>query len=179
MKTSERLIAAAFESDLSFQTALHRVIKEELNMDIVDFSKEADIPHSTLYKILSGNRASNIKTLRQIVNTVRKHEEAENEFIAVIAARVFLDTIVETKRKIGGRLITVKEYSANSIEEAIIVSVRAERDGAKALVCSPIVSHTVEKIVSIPVTTIMPKESVIEAIEVAMRKIGFQEKENR
>ncbi|MCL2863056.1 MAG: helix-turn-helix domain-containing protein [Methanimicrococcus sp.] len=172
MHISDRLIKAAFESDENFQIVLHRVIKEDLNMNAVDFSKEAGIPHSTLYKILSGNRAPNIKTLRQIVNTVKKHEKPTEEFIAVIAARMVLDTITETKRKIGGRLITVKEYSANSMEEAIIVSIRAEREGAKALVCAPIVSHTVEKIVSIPVTTIMPKESITEAIEIAMRKVG-------
>jgi len=179
MKPSEHLITAAFKSDQDFQTALHRTIREDLNMDIFSFSKDTGIPHSTLYKILSGHRGPNIKTLRQIVNAVRKYEEADNEFIAVVAARVFLDAIVETKRKIGGHFITVKEYPANSIEEAIIVSVRAERDGAKALVCSPIVSHTVEKIVSIPVTTIMPKESTIEAIEIAMRKMGLPEKENK
>ncbi|WNY25631.1 helix-turn-helix domain-containing protein [Methanolapillus millepedarum] len=172
MSMSDRLMKAAFESDEKFQMVLHRVIKEDLNMNAVDFSKEAGIPHSTLYKILSGNRAPNIKTLRQIVDTVKKHETPTEEFIAVIAARMVLDTITETKRKIGGRLITIKEYSANSIEEAIIVSVKAERDGAKALVCAPIVSHTVEKIVSIPVTTIMPKESITEAIEIATKKIG-------
>ncbi|MDY0266526.1 MAG: helix-turn-helix domain-containing protein [Methanimicrococcus sp.] len=172
MNISDRIIKAAFESDENLQNVLHRAIREDLNMNTIDFSKEAGIPHSTLYKILSGSRAPNIKTLRQIVNTVKKHENIGDEFIAVIAARMVLDTITETKRKIGGRLITVKEYSANSIEEAIIVATRAERDGAKALVCAPIVSHTVEKIVSIPVTTIMPKESITEAIEIAMRKIG-------
>lgn len=172
MNISDRLIKAAFESDENFQIVLQRAIKEDLNMNAVDFSKEAGIPHSTLYKILSGNRAPNIKTLRQIVNTVRKYETPKDEFIAIIAARMVLDTVTETKRKISGRLITVKEYSANSIEEAIIAATRAERDGAKALVCAPIVSHTVEKIVSIPVTTIMPKESITEAIEIAMRKIG-------
>jgi len=172
MNISDRLIKAAFESDKNFQIVLYRVIKEDLNMNAVDFSNEAGIPHSTLYKILSGNRAPNIKTLRQIVNTVKKFEKTADEFIAIIAARTVLDTITETKRKIGGRLITIKEYSANSIEEAIIVATRAERDGAKALVCAPIVSHTVEKIVSIPVTTIIPKESITEAIEIAMRKVG-------
>ncbi|WNY23704.1 hypothetical protein MmiHf6_10170 [Methanimicrococcus hongohii] len=173
MNASERLIYAAFESDETFRIVLYRVIKEDLNMSAADFAKEAGIPYSTLYKILSGNRAPNIKTLRQLVYTAKKYEMPDaNEFIAVIAARMVLDTITETKRKIGGRLITVKEYSANSIEEAIIVATRAERDGAKALVCAPIVSHTVEKIVSIPVTTIMPKESITAAIEIAMKKIG-------
>ncbi|WNY26286.1 transcriptional regulator [Methanolapillus ohkumae] len=172
MNVSDRLMKAAFESDEKFQIVLQRAMKEDLNMNAVEFSKEAGIPHSTFYKILSGNRSPNMKTLRQIVETVKKYETPAEDFIAVIAARMVLDTITESKRKIGGRLITIKEYSANSIEEAIIVSVKAEQDGAKALVCAPIVSHTVEKIVSIPVTTIMPKESIIEAIELAAKKVG-------
>jgi predicted transcriptional regulator len=45
---------------------------------------------------------------------------------------------VETKKKIGGRLVTIREYSATSMEEAIISAVNAERDGAKALVCAPL-----------------------------------------
>lgn len=169
---SDRLMKAAFESDENFQIVLHRVIKEDLNMSAVDFAKEAGIPHSTLYKILSRTRVPNIKTVRQIVSAVKAHETPVDEFIAVIAARMVLNTITETRKKVGGRLITVKEYSANSVEEAIIVATRAERDGAKALVCAPIVSHTVEKIVSIPVTTIMPKASITEAIEIAMKKIS-------
>ena len=44
------------------------------------------------------------------------------------------------------------------MEEAIIAAVNAERDGAKALVCAPIVGPTVEKILNIPVTTIAPEE---------------------
>ncbi|MDO9516543.1 MAG: transcriptional regulator, partial [Methanosarcinaceae archaeon] len=46
------------------------------------------------------------------------------------------------------------------------------REGAKAVVCAPIVSTTVEKILRIPVATIMPKNSMIEAIELAARKIA-------
>jgi predicted transcriptional regulator len=82
-----------------------------------------------------------------------------------------LDNIVETKRKIAGRLVTIREYSATSMEEAIIAAVTAERDGAKALVCAPIVSPTVEKILNIPVTTIIPRNSLIDAIELALKKM--------
>ena len=46
------------------------------------------------------------------------------------------------------------------MEEAIIAAVNAERDGAKALVCAPIVSPTVEKILNIPVTTIIPETAL-------------------
>jgi len=72
--------------------------------------------------------------------------------------------------KVGDRKVKIKEYPANSFEEAIISSVRAEREGAVALVCAPIVSPTIEKIVSIPIVTIIPKRDMMEAIEVAVRK---------
>ena len=172
MSVVEKIIVSVFESDDAFQTALSKAIKEDLDITVLDFSEHANIPPSTMYKILSGNREPNIKTLRQIVKTVRKLEGSEHgEFIAVIAARPVLDSINETKRKIGGTLLTIREYSATSIEEAIIAAVRAEREGAKALVCAPIVSTTVEKILRIPVATIMPKNSMIEAIELAAKKI--------
>ncbi|MDD3042959.1 MAG: helix-turn-helix domain-containing protein [Methanosarcinaceae archaeon] len=172
MNAADKVIKAAFESDELFQKILYEVIKEDLNLTAVDFAKQANIPPSTLYKILSGNRDPNIKTLRQIIRTIRELGESESgEFIAVIAARTVLDNIVETKKKIAGRLVTIREYSATSMEEAIIAAVRAEKDGAKALVCAPIVSPTVEKILNIPVTTIIPKDSLIDAIELALKKM--------
>jgi len=172
MNIAERVINAAFESDETFRHSLSKAIKEDLNLTALEFSEHANIPPSTLYKILSGNREPNVKTLRQIVRTIRRIEMSEHgDFIAVIAARPVLDSIRESKQKIGGKLITIREYSATSMEEAIIAAVRAEREGAKALVCAPIVSSTVEKILRIPVTTIMPKDSLIAAIEIAARKI--------
>ena len=164
MSAINKVIDAAFENDEEFRHVLSNVIKEELDLTTLEFSEKANIPPSTLYKILSGNREPNLKTLRQIVNTIRKIERpSEGEFIAIIAARPVLDNISETKRKIEGKLLTIREYSATSIEEAIIAAVRAEREGAKALVCAPIVSPTVEKILSIPVATIMPRNSLIDA----------------
>lgn len=172
MNAADKVIKAAFKSDEMFQKTLSSVIKEDLSLTAVDFASKANIPSSTLYKILSGNRDPNIKTLRQIIKTIKELSEPESgDFIAVIAARTVLDNLVETKKKIGGRLVTIREYSATSMEEAIIAAVRAERDGAKALVCAPIVSPTVEKILNIPVTTIIPKESLSDAIELALKKM--------
>lgn len=173
MSAAEKIIDAVFESDEDFRKILAIAIKEELNMNMAEFAEQADIPASTLYKIMSGKREPNVKTLRQIIKTVRRLEGFEKgEFIAVIAARPVLDNISETKRKICGNLCTIREYSATSMEEAIIAAVRAERDGAKALVCAPIVSPTVEKILRIPVATIMPKNSLLEAIELVAKKIS-------
>ncbi len=171
--TADELIKAAVESDEAFIKAFYRVIKEELRMTASEFSEKSGIPPSTIYKLLSGHREPNIKTLRQIVNVLRKMEGKEKtDFIAVIAARPVLDYITEKKLKVGGKLLKIREYSATSMEEAIIAAVRAERDGAKAVVCAPIVSTTVEKILRIPVTSIMPRDSLIEAIELAAKKMG-------
>ena len=57
------------------------------------------------------------------------------------------------------------------MEEAIIAAIKAERDGAKAVVCAPIVSSTIEKVLRIPVAIIMPRDSLFEAIELAARKM--------
>ena len=106
------------------------------------------------------------------MKTIRDIKEPEGgDFIAVIAARSVLDNMIETKRKIAGRMVTIREYSATSMEEAIISAINAKRDGAKALVCAPIVCSTVEKILSIPVTTVIPKNSLIDAIERALKKM--------
>ncbi|SFM41779.1 helix-turn-helix domain-containing protein [Methanolobus profundi] len=173
MNAADKIIDAVFESDESFRKVLSMTIKEELNMNMAAFAEHAEIPASTLYKIMSGKREPNVKTLRQIIRTVKRLEGSEKgEFIAVIAARPVLDNISETKRKIGGNLCTIREYSATTMEDAIIAAVRAERDGAKALVCAPIVSPTIEKILRIPVATIMPKNSLLEAIEIGLKKIS-------
>lgn len=170
MKPSDELLNSVLVSDDVFGNILYRIIRQDLGMTAAEFAEEAEIPVSSLYKIRSGVRCPNIRNLRQIIATVRKHENDSEEHIAVIAARMVLETITETKRKFGDHLITIKEYPASSIEDAIIAAVHAERDGARALVCAPIVSRTVEKIVSIPVTTIFPKESMNQAIEMAVKK---------
>lgn len=173
METADKLLEAILESYGQFQKTFSQILKEDLNLTILEFSHEANLPVSTLYKIMSEKREPNMKTLRQIIKTIRKLQNTEKgEFIAVIAARPVLDNIQESKQKIGGNLCIIREYSATSIEEAIIAAVKAQRDGAKGLVCAPIVSSTVEKILKIPVATIMPKNSLIEAIETVSKKIG-------
>lgn len=173
MNAADKITDAVLESDEKFRETLSKVIKDDLGLTALEFAEKAEIPQSTLYKVMSGKREPNMKTLRQIIKTIKRIEGSEKgNFIAVIAARPVLDNISETKRKICGNLCTIREYSATSMEEAIIAAVRAERDGAKALVCAPIVSPTVEKILRIPVATIMPRDSLIEAIELVAKKIG-------
>ena len=170
MTYAERVMRAAFQSDEKLRETLKEALSE-LGVSAREFCRISGISQSTLYKILSGHREPNITTLRQIVKLIREIEGTEGGFIAIIAARPVLDKIDEKKMRIGERLLTLREYSATNIEDAIIAAVRAERDGAAAVVCAPIVSPTVEKLLSIPVASIIPKESILRAIEIAARKV--------
>jgi len=65
----------------------------------------------------------------------------------------------------NGTTVLVKEYPVSTVEDAIIAAVRAERDGALGVVCAPIVAPTVEKILSIPVSRVIPTDSVTLAMD--------------
>ncbi|UCF07775.1 MAG: helix-turn-helix domain-containing protein [Thermoplasmata archaeon] len=171
MTVAKELIDSILESDESFRETLRRILKTELGMSIPEFSKASGISQSTIYKIISERREPNLRTVRQILAAIRKIEGLQTEpFIAVIVARSVLNKIEERKMKIERKVVIIREYPANSMEETIIASIRAERDGAMAVVCAPIVSSTIEKILRIPVVTIMPKDSVKEAIKLAAKK---------
>ena len=174
MTVASELIDSILESDDTFRETLRKILKTDLGMSIPEFSKTSGISQSTIYKILSEDREPNLRTIRQIITAIRKIEGLKSEpFVAVIVARSVLNKIEERRAKIGGKLIMIREYQANSMEETIISAVKAERDGAVAVVCAPIVSTTIEKILRIPVATIMPKESMTEAIKLAAKKTGL------
>ena len=98
------------------------------------------------------------------------YRAGEGEFIGLIVARSVLETIEESTAEVGTRRIRVREYPVHTMEDAIIAAVRAEREGAVAVVCAPIVSSVIEQLVHIPVATIIPRESVQRAIELAAHK---------
>ncbi|MBC7114371.1 MAG: helix-turn-helix domain-containing protein [Archaeoglobi archaeon] len=162
----ERLLKAILNGE-DFGETLKRFLKEELRISIREFSELSGIPESTLYKLISGEREPTLRTLRQIFRAIKRDEEP---FIAIIASRSVLNEITESYVNFDGKRVKIKEYPANSFEEAIVSAVRAERDGAVALICAPIVSPAIEKIVSIPIVTIIPKRDMRDAIEVAIRK---------
>jgi len=173
MKGMEKVLRSVSESDAEMRAAIRSVLKDDLGLSIHDFSRESKIPQSTLYKILNEGREPNLKTLRQILQTIKRLEgTTEGDFIALIATRPALDKTTESTVDIGGRQVYIREYPANSIEEAIIAAIEAERDGASAVVCAPIISSTVEKILNIPIAVIMPAGSLIHAIELALKKIS-------
>ena len=154
-------------------SAISEAIKQELGMTVGEFSERAGIPASTLYKILSGERNPKMETFRRIVCTIREIEGVKKHgFIAVIASRGFLDNVEMKDVTFGEKRRKLKEYAVTNMEDAIIAGVQAEKDGAAALVCAPICSPIIEKITNIPVATIRPRSSVIEAIKLAAKKSG-------
>jgi predicted transcriptional regulator len=168
----DRLLRAAMLSDEDFVATLNGILKTDLRMTGRELSERSGITASSLYKILRGERSPNLSTLRAIVGALRhvSHPAGEEEFIGVIAARQTLDGIEERFAEVDGKRVRVREYAVHTIEDAIVAAVRAEREGARGIVCAPIVSSTIEELVSIPVATIVPRESVQQAIELAARK---------
>lgn len=170
MDRSRKIVSAAFESDSKFREVLTQTI-DELGLSVQELSKKAGISPSTLYKITNEERSPSLDVLRKIVRAVREAEGLRaGNFIALIVTRQVLDEVVERSVQIGSESVRIREYPASTVEDAIVAAIRAERDGAVAVVCAPIVSPTIEKILDIPIATIVPKDSVTEAIKVAARK---------
>jgi predicted transcriptional regulator len=167
----DRLMRAALTSDEEFVTTLNDLLRHDLRISIRELSEKSGIAQSSLYKIMHGKRSPNLTTLREIIRAMRQfYRTSEGEFIGLIVARSVLETIVERTTEVDARHVRVREYPVHTMEDAIVAAVRAEREGAVAIVCAPIVSSVIEQLVRIPVATIIPKESVQRAIELAARK---------
>jgi predicted transcriptional regulator len=175
MDLADGIVTDIFRHNKELAPLITTVLKQKLGISISEFSEKSGIPASTLYKIISGERDPNLRTFRKIIYTIKElesgHAEKEKKFIAIVCSRGCLDVLEKATTKVGKDIFDLKEYAVTSIEEAIIAAIKAERDGASALVCAPIVSSTVEKVVSIPVATIRPISSVARAIELVAKKV--------
>lgn len=167
----DRLTRAALASDEEFIGTLNELLHQELRISVRELSEKSGIAQSSLYKILHGKRSPNLSTLRAIIHALRLlYRTPEGQFIGLIVARPVLETIEEKTTEVDARRVRVREYPVHTMEDAIVAAVRAEREGAVAIVCAPIVSSVIEQLVRIPVATIIPRESVQRAIELAARK---------
>jgi len=170
MDSKRLLVSAALESDESFRKALGKTL-EDFDMTVQDLAHKSGVSPSTLYKIMNEDRSPSLDILRKIVSAVRGKEGGRaGNFIALIVTRQVLDEVVERSVRVGDETVRVREYPAMTVEDAIVAAIRAERDGAIAVVCAPIVSPTIEKILDIPIATIVPRDSVTEAIRLAAKK---------
>jgi predicted transcriptional regulator len=167
----DRLLRAALISDEEFVTTLNAIVKNDLRISVRELAEKSGISVSSLYKLLHGRRSPNLSTLREIIRALRQFYHAgDEEFIGLLAARPVLESIEERVADIGGHRVRVREYPVHTMEDAIIAAVRAEREGAIAIVCAPIVSSIIEQLVHVPVATIIPRGSVQRAIELAAKK---------
>lgn len=167
----DRLMRAALISDEEFVTTLNDLLRHDLRISIRELSEKSGIAQSSLYKIMHGKRSPNLSTLRAIVRALRQlYHVGDEAFIGLIAARSVLESVEERVTDIDGHRMRVREYPVHTMEDAIVAAVRAEREGAIAIVCAPIVSSVIEQLVRVPVATIIPRESVQAAIELAAKK---------
>jgi predicted transcriptional regulator len=168
----DELVAGILRSEEGFAEALRKILEEDLKISVPEFCQKTGLSQSTVYKILQDQREPNLRTVRNVIKAVRKLDKYPGgEFIAIIAAKPVLIKIEERIVQVGDRQVKVKEYPASTMEEAIIAAVKAERDGALAIVCAPIIAPTIEKILRIPVQVVIPRESVIRAIDQAAQKV--------
>ncbi len=163
--TVDDLITGMLREEGGFQLALSSILNDELHMTLNEFCQASGISQSTMYKVMEGDREPNLRTVRQVVKALRLlNTKEDTRFIAIIAASTALEH-VPNHIEVNGMVIKVHEYPVLTLEDAIIAAVRAERDGALGLVCAPIVAPTVEKILSIPVSRVIPTLSINTAIE--------------
>jgi len=163
--TVDDLIMGMLREEGGFNKAFRIILKDELHMSLNEFSTKSGLSQSTLYKVLEGDREPNLKTIRDVVKALRRMNKQEDElFIAIIAASTSLENVPK-HIEINGMKVNVREYPVSTLEDAIIAAVHAEREGALGVVCAPIVAPTVEKILSIPVSCVIPTLSIQTAIE--------------
>lgn len=163
--TVSDLIAGMLREDGGFQKAFRNILDDELDMSLNEFCQLSGISQSTMYKILEDKREPNLRTVRQVIKALRVlMEPDDSHFIAVIAFTAVLEGLPKTI-DFDGLTVTIREYPVSTVEDAIIAAVRAERDGALGVVCAPIVAPTVEKILSIPVSRVIPTTSVQVAVD--------------
>lgn len=159
------LISGMLREDGGFQKAFRSILDDELNMSLNEFCQLSGISQSTMYKILEDKREPNLRTVRQVIKSLKILMEPEDShFIGVIAFTAVLENLPKSV-DMDGLTVNIREYPVSTVEDAIIAAVRVERDGALAVVCAPIVAPTVEKILSIPVSRVIPTTSVLLAID--------------
>jgi len=164
--TVEDVISSMLREEGGFQKAFKSMLDDELEMSLSEFCSISGISQSTMYKILEENREPNLRTIRQIIHALDVISRSDDDnFVAVIASSTFFESLPKTM-EVEGRTIMIKEYPISNVEDAIIAAVRAERDGALAIVCAPIIAVTVKKILRIPVSPVMPLGSVLKALDI-------------
>jgi predicted transcriptional regulator len=166
------ILAASLRSDAELAKELRRVL-DELGISASKFSKMSGIPLSTIKKVLRGRGGVTLSTLRKILRAIEQIEgRSAKPFVAVIAAVTTLSKLRSLSFKFQEQVVAVKEYGVSSLDEAIKASLRAQSDGAAAIVCAPIVAQLIKDVVSIPIVTLdVCGEDIERAVRTAVQKV--------
>ena len=160
---------------------LHRVVKygfksalehelERRGMTIRELAERINVSPAILYKISCGKRDPRLSILIAISEVF---EPSDEKSIAIISAKFLLDEITGKKIEIDGTPYAIKGYTAHTLDECILCAVRAEKDGASGIICAPILTSLIEKLVDIPVVHVRPDgESYITAIDFMARQLS-------
>ncbi len=156
------ILRAVTESNEAFVERLQDWLQAS-GLTVSGFCERAQIPESTLYKILSDpGKDFRISTFRHIIGAVKEIEglAVEGTQIGIITTRGALDEL-SRQMAVKGQRIAVKEYPASTIEEEIIQGVQAERAGVKGINCGPIAGTTLEKCVDSPCVGFQVEERLL------------------
>lgn len=169
---SLRVLLASLKSDEELAKELKRTL-EDFGVSVNKFSTLSGIPLSTVKKILRGQGGVTLSTLRKILKAVEMVEGGPRKpFVAIIAAVTTLSKLRSLALRLQDRVITIREYGVSTLDEAIKAALRAQNDGAAAIVCAPIVAHLIKDLVSIPIVTLdVCYEDIERAVKIAAEKM--------
>ena len=130
--TVSDLINGMLREDGGFQKAFRSILDDELNMSLNEFCQLSGISQSTMYKILEDKREPNLRTVRQVIKSLKVLMEPEDShFIGVIAFTTVLENLPKSI-DMDGLTVSVREYPVSTVEDAIIAAVRAERPSRRS-----------------------------------------------
>jgi len=167
------LLVASLKSDEELAKELKRTL-DSLGVSAGRFSKLSGIPLSTIKKVLSGRGGITLSTLRKILKAMEMMEgKPAKPFVAVIAAVTTLSKLRYPALKLQDQVVEVRGYGVSTLDEAIKASLRAQSDGAAAIICAPIVAHLIKDLVSLPIVTLdICDEDIERAVRIAAQKIA-------
>ena len=159
------------KSDDALRSVLNEGIRS-LGISVKQLAKASDLSLSTMYKLLSGKREPNLRTVRAMIRGLKQVEGIDRPFVAIVASREVLSMIRTASVGFEGKSIAIKEYPVVSVEDAIISAIEAQEDGAGVLVCAPIIAQTAKRLLTIPTVTIQhSEEGLMKAIRIAVGKM--------
>ena len=168
----KQLIRAALTSNEEFIRVLREKLKQN-RVSISEFNRISGIPLTSLNKLMKEKRDIRMSTLRQIVRALWDLEKpgGEEHFIAVIASKSTLDQIKTKVIEMKGSTISLHEYPAVTIDDALKSAIKAEMDGALAIVCAPLLSGVFKDLINIPITSMYIEEkNIMNAVKLAATK---------